>query len=74
MIRVEKQCFQKTSKCVCKWERFSLHSANQIFVFSQVKKLNQLDQDVDIDVEKDEVYNADDGKTKFILFIIFFYS
>ena len=33
-----------------------------IWDFLQAKKLNTVDQELDLEVEKDEDFNADDGK------------
>ena len=33
-----------------------------IWDFLQAKKLNTMDQELDLEVEKDEDFNADDGK------------
>lgn len=39
-----------------------MFSSMSWFCHFQVRKLNDLDNDLDLEIEKDEVYNADDGK------------
>jgi len=40
-----------------------MKKSRQCSVSVQVKKLNDVDQELDIEVEKDEEYNADEGTT-----------